>query len=699
MKVDWITDPGVWSYGIAVLAFAGLALRLVVHWQPGGKPAMLLAFALSTALAAVGACAFAVWPTPNVWSAAFTLDLLRSAATLGFLVAFLGVRDSSRGAQRGGAWWITMLCLGAALVVMQWLIGVPAPAGIDSDRVTSPVGFGLALAIAIFGLVLVEQCYRRTPAGSRWHVRPLLVAFAGLLGYDLVLYSDSLLFRVLDADLWAARGIAQAITVPLLVLTLERTRNWSFELSVSRGVLVGSTALAASGAYLLLLAGAGFFLRYMGGSWGRALEAALVFAALMLLAIVSLSGTFRAKIRVFVAKHFFTYRYDYRQEWLKFTNTLTSMTAAQPWVACIQALGDLVESPGGGLWLRNAAGQYRQVARVSLPKIEEIENEAAPFPSFLRRTGWVLEISDVLSHPAKYDHAVVPASIANLSEAWLIVPLQTADDLVGFVVLSTPRVRIEIDWEVRDLLKTAGRQAASYLAYAVATEALLEARKFDAFHRLSTFIVHDLKNLIAQLQLLLSNVERHRENPDFQRDMLSTIEHVVGRMHQLTLQLRPDATGGDRAQPVDVAALAKRVKALRAAGRAGLTLDVAEGFLVWAHEDRLERVLAHLVQNAFDASGLEPDVRVQVARAGDEVLIEVSDRGSGMTAEFIRERLFKPFQTTKDMGMGIGAFECQQYVQQVGGRIEVQSQPNVGTQVCVRLRAVTESRLLEGVEL
>jgi putative PEP-CTERM system histidine kinase len=696
LSSNWITNPGVWSYGVALAAFAGLALRLVVRWQPGGKPAMLLAFVLTTALAAAGACIFAVWSTLITWAAAVTLDLLRSAATLGFLVAFLGVRDSSKGAQRAGAWWIALACIGAALIIVQWLIGVPPPAGLETERFSHPIGFAAALAIAIFGLVLVEQCYRRTPAASRWHVRPLLLGFAGLMAYDLILYSDALLFRALDADLWAARGFAQAITVPLFVLTMDRTHNWSFELSVSRGVLVGSTALAASGAYLMLMAGAGFILRFAGGSWGRALEAALVFAALLLLVMIGLSATFRAKVRVFVAKHFFTYRYDYRQEWLKFTNTLTSMSAAQPWAACIQALGDLVESPGGALWLKNASGQYRQVARVSLPTIEGAESASGPFLSFLKRTGWVLEISDVLLRPTTYDNVVVPASIANLPDAWLIVPLQTADDLVGYVVLNSPRVQIEIDWEVRDLLKTAGRQAASYLAYAMATESLLEARKFDAFHRLSTFVVHDLKNLIAQLQLLLSNVERHRDNPDFQRDMLRTIEHVVDRMHQLTLQLRPDRTGGDRANPVDVAFVAKRVQALRAAGRPGLTVEVADGILAWAHEDRLERVLAHLVQNAFDASGREPEVRLRSERIGDEVLIEVSDHGSGMTAEFMRERLFKPFQSTKDTGMGIGAFECQQYVQQVGGSIDVQSEPSVGTSVRVRLRAVAESPTAEG---
>ena len=171
-------------------------------------------------------------------------------------------------------------------------------------------------------------------------------------------------------------------------------------------------------------------------------------------------------------------------------------------------------------------------------------------------------------------------------------------------------MQVELDWEVLDLLKTAGRQAAGYLAYAQATEALLEAQKFDAFNRMSTFVVHDLKNLIAQLQLLLSNAERHRDNPDFQRDMLKTIEHVVGRMHQLTLQLRPEASARERPQPVDVGAIVRRVQRCGSAGAAGLTVEADAGVLAWAHEDLLERVIAHLVQNGFDAS------RRRAGRAG-----------------------------------------------------------------------------------
>lgn len=683
----WLANPSVWSYGIAILVFAGFSFHVAGRRAAGGRPVFLLATLVLSAAAAAAAVCFAVDPSPELWSAAHVLDSLRIGAALGFMVVFLSPRPGST----SPSWGVpTALMAAAAISIVAVMIGIglPPPGVPELGRWSHLLGFGTSLAVAILGLVLIEQCYRRTPSQSRWHVRPLALAFAAIFGYDVILYSDATLFRVLDENLWAARGVAQAMTVPLFALTFDRTKSWSFDAVLSRGVLAGSTALLASGAYLVMVAAGGFFLRYFGGSWGKALEFALLFAALLLLAMVSVSTTFRAKLRVVVAKNFFAYRYDYRDEWLRFTQTLAAGPAAQARMSCIRALADLVDSSGGALWLSEQGDGYRQLERSAFPRTDEIESADSSLVSFLRRTGWVVDISEWRREPTKYQDLTLPASIESMREAWLIVPLLTGPELIGFVVLASPRIHVEIDWEVLDLLKTAGRQASSYLAYAMATEALLEASKFDAFNRLSTFVVHDLKNLIAQLQLLLSNAERHRSNPDFQRDMMSTIEHVVGKMHRLTLQLRPDASSIDGMRPVDISLIARRVQTLRSKGRANLEFEVAAGLLVQGHEDRLERVLGHLVQNAFDASSDDSSVSVRVTRDADEAVIEVRDKGKGMDSDFVRDQLFKPFQTTKESGTGIGAYESQQYVRQIGGRIEVESAPNQGTCVRVRLRAV-----------
>jgi putative PEP-CTERM system histidine kinase len=356
---------------------------------------------------------------------------------------------------------------------------------------------------------------------------------------------------------------------------------------------------------------------------------------------------------------------------------------------CVLALGELVETSGGALWLRRDGG-YRQVARIALPEITDCEADGSDLPAFLRATGWVIDVSEARRDPEKYRGLHLPQWLQSNPTAWLVVPLLVADGVLGFVVLGRPRVDLKLDWEILDLLKTAARQTAGYLAQQEATEALLEARKFESFNRMSAFVVHDLKNLVAQLQLMLRNAERHHANPEFQRDMLSTVGHVVARMNNLMLQLRSGERPVDRPHAVDLCSVLSRVQGIRAAGHGNLRIDLVDDVYVMGHAERLERVIGHLVQNALEAIDLadvaRSEVRVRVYRQGNSAVIEVADSGVGMSADFIRDRLFKPFSSTKQAGMGIGTYESQQYVQSIGGRIDVESRPGQGTTFLVTLR-------------
>jgi len=200
---------------------------------------------------------------------------------------------------------------------------------------------------------------------------------------------------------------------------------------------------------------------------------------------------------------------------------------------------------------------------------------------------------------------------------------------------------------------------------------------------MSAFVVHDLKNLVAQLSLMLRNAERHSENPEFQRDMLTTVENVVERMNKLMLQLRTGATPVENARPVDLEAVVRRVCAAKATLDPPIELELSTGVTAAGHEDRLEHVIGHLVQNAIDATSKGGSVTVKLHDDGAFALIDVKDTGTGMSSEFIRERLFRPFETTKPAGMGIGVYESAQYVEGLGGRIQVDSEPGRGT--CVRV--------------
>ena len=231
--------------------------------------------------------------------------------------------------------------------------------------------------------------------------------------------------------------------------------------------------------------------------------------------------------------------------------------------------------------------------------------------------------------------------------------------LLGFVVLARSRGRFKLNWEVNDLLKTAGQQAASYLAQLEAAKALLVARQFESFNRMSAFVVHDLKNLVAQLSLLLSNAARHKDDPAFQEDMLETIAHSVDKMSRLLFQLRGDYSL-EPPVPVALDEVLRQAVAARADSKPAPLLDVGEGAAtVVAHRVRLERVIGHLIQNAIEATPAAGSVAVRLLRQNSSAVIEIADTGCGMSEQFVRERLFKPFESTKAAGMGIGTYETR----------------------------------------
>jgi len=534
------------------------------------------------------------------------------------------------------------------------------------------------LGLSIAGLALVEQVYRNTPVAFRWAIKPMCIGLGSAFAFDLYCYSEAFLYGTLDPVISSARGLVHGLTVPFVALSIARTRGWKASLTLSRQFVFHSTAFLTSGLYLLGVAAGGYYLRAFGGDWAEFFQVTFVFGAVLVLVVLFWSGTIRSKIRVWVSKHFFSYRFDYREEWLSFTRALSQPNSdVDIYERSVRALTDLVESPGGGIWLlRN--GRWKQVARWSMPQVSVDEPVDGSLPAFLTQKGWVLDVNEAKLRGAEYNNVALPEWLTALPDAWIVAPLMISEsELFGFVVFMTPRSGAELNWEVLDLLKTAGRQCASFLAQIEANEALLESRKFDAFNRLSAFVVHDLKNLVAQLSLLRKNAERHWR-----------------RMNDMLLQLRSGTTPVEQPRPVELRRALDRVVATKAAQKHRIAVDGASpDITVLGHEDRLERVVGHLVQNALDASVNESMVRIEVSQNRDEVRISVMDSGVGMTPEYVRDKLFRPFQSTKDTGMGIGTFESHQYVTSIGGQMLVDSVPGKGTTITVKLPAARSNRV------
>lgn len=667
------------GFAAAALAYGAFAVRLVLNGylraQAGAPAGWFLAAVAASAAWGVAGAIVAWQPEAMSTLVPASADLVRYAAWFGFLIALLrpGLRETPRGEVRLLPALTIAICAMAALALV-----VPRVA--DDPRIERAALFAW-LALPVVGLLLVEQLFRNIARDGRWGAKPLCLGLALVFGYDIYIHSQAVLFGSFDADAFSIRAGIHTLAVPLLFIASRRLSDWQARLQVSHRLAFYSATLLLGGGYLLFVSAIGYYVRFFGGSWGRALQLAVLFSALLFLALLALSSTARARLRVFVSKNFFAYRFDYREEWLRFTNTLSSSGSPQemgPLV--IRGLADMVESPGGSLWIRNAEGDaFVESARTHRVVDHDREPADSGLVTFMAREGWIVDLAEARTHPERYPGMTLPEWLGDDGGVWAAVPLLVGEQLTGFALLAPPHAGAVLDWEVRDLLKTASRQAAAFLAQLHAAEALLEARKFDAFNRMSAFVVHDLKNIVTQLSLMMKNAKRLHDNPEFQQDMLATVESSLDKMRQLMLQLREGQATSAGAAGVELSPIVERIA--RAAGQRGRVLEIerVERVATRGHPERIERVIGHVVQNAFDATPASGSVRISVSRVSGQVQVAVADTGAGMTREFIDNRLFKPFASTKTDGMGIGSYESFQYVRELGGRIVVDSEPGVGT--------------------
>jgi putative PEP-CTERM system histidine kinase len=662
---------GTVSYAAAAAAFLFLFVLLVTSWRGRLQGILLAAASFGTFAWAAALAYLATYPDTILLSAAI-LEVARNALWFVFLMVLLGYSQKAVKPFQLAAIGIAFCCAVALAAALY-------SGGISSEQ-SSTADILSRLVLAVVGIVLVHNFFRNVDPGQRWGIKYLCLGLGALFVSDFYLYSDALLFRRVNADIWAARGVVNALIVPLLAISVARNPKWSLNISVSRRAVFYSTSVLGAAIYLMVMAAAGYYIRIFGGNWGVVVQITFWFGALLLLFITFFSGTIRARVKVFLSKNFFSYYYDYREEWLRFTRTLSE---GEPGIRMrersIQAIAELVDSPGGALWLTQDTGQFEHVAHWNMPGAKGIVPHDSPLCQFLGKRQWVVDLLDQNAPSDAEDSPEIPDWLRTLPQAWLVVPLIHHEQLLGFVVLVRSKGKMKLNWEVIDLLRTAGRQAASYLAQLEAAKALLVARQFESFNRMSAFVVHDLKNLIAQLSLLLSNAHKHKHKPEFQDDMISTVTNSVEKMERLLFQLRGNYTL-ERPAPVLLHAVLRGIVATRSVLKPAPELMAGEaGMSVVAHDTRLDRVLGHLVQNAIEATPATGRVTVQLLRQNGSAVVEISDTGCGMSEQFIGGRLFKPFESTKATGMGVGTYEAWQYIRELGGRIDVESKEAQGT--------------------
>jgi putative PEP-CTERM system histidine kinase len=412
----------------------------------------------------------------------------------------------------------------------------------------------------------------------------------------------------------------------------------------------------------------------------------LLLAAAIIVAVIATVLAFvpsvRASIRVHLLKLFSRYKYDYRREWLRFIDTLSSAESEQVHNVAVRAVAQIVKSPGGVVWAKPPdEAFYVPVGAwgAEMPAVASV-SENAKLIRFLERRQWIIDLKEFDRHPQRYDDLELSELFKGDSNWWLIVPLLLGDDVFGFIALLKPLVTFKLNFEDHDLLKTVGKQVATHIKQAEIDRRLAEISQFTTYNRLSAYLMHDLSNLIAQHSLVVQNAERFGNNPDFVDDAFKTIAHSVSRMERLVSDLskRPERP---ISRVVDVGHVVGIAVDRSAQRRPSPCLDVAdESLYTTADPEQLATVIEHLIRNAQEATSGAGEVRIGLSAHDGMARIGITDTGSGMTPEFVRERLFRPFDSTKGSeSMGIGAYQAREYIRSIGGQVQVTSEVGVGT--------------------
>ena len=668
------------GYAIAMSVFALLTALLLSRWKNNPNSRLLAIACGGTALwgAVLALQGIGYLRSP------FVTVLIEWVRYLAWLVALVGVLrniDPSRLAERVASRYglIVLLFAGVPYVIYVARSSDPIP-------LIAIVGGGFLLSVLI--LSAAEQIYRNAVVDSRSGLNYFCVSIAAIFVFDFISFVLAIAGAATETEYWAARGFVNAMFALPLGVGVLRTFRFSFDMQLPRQIVFYSFGLSAMAVYVVLTVMGHYYILAYGGSWAEVAGIVFLVAAIGFVALLMVSPSTRARVRVFLMKTFFQYKYDYRKEWLRFISTLSETGLANVPATAIRAVAQIVNSPGGVVWLQERPGEaYLPVGawRCSTPTVPPIDEDASLI-RFLKDRQWVIDLAEMSSEPGRYEDVELEPWFAEGEDWWLIVPLVLNDRLFGFILLLEPRVVPSLNFEDHDLLRTVGRHVATHINQAESDRRLAESSQFGTYNRLSAFLMHDLNNLIAQQSLVVKNAERFRQNPRFVDDAIDTIAHSVSRMKRLMEQLSNRSTPPEDQQTDLRELLSSAVK--RSEPRLPAPeLTVGDTKIpIKADPERLTTVFEHLIRNAQDATPKDGHIAIDVAVLDGAARVYITDTGCGMTPEFVRERLFKPFDSTKgSQSMGIGAYQAREYIRLLGGQVTVTSESGSGTTFELRL--------------
>ena len=666
----------VFAGGLAALCYGGGAIMLALRGRRSWPNRL---FVLATALTSIWACivmagAAGWWPSDDL---EIVTRVARQGGWFAVVIAFL--RQDSHHAKLW-RWFAGIAALGiASEAVFVFSEGLDTGFGI---RISFPL---LAFANSVFGLVLVENLLRNSPVQRIWSLKLMAIGLAALFSYDLLLRIPEILEGKSLGGLTAAEPLAYVVVFPLFIVTAIRNDSLRLQIHSSRNVTFHSATVLFAGILLQGTAAAAYYVRNFGGTPVVVIAIVFGFTTLVGFVVALSSHSIRSTIRAFINENFYSYKYDYRLEWKKFIETLSLDETRTGPERVLRTLTNLLDSPGGILWVqRDGWRQFLPLAHWSLAEtFGPIDADDPILIPFRDPSIQMLELSG--------GEANVRPWIERFPNAWLAIPIRYKERLIAFALLQKSRATRRLDWEDRNLLGLTVLELGAHLVHEHMAQTLADSQQMQEFNKRVTFAVHDLKNTAGQLKLLTVNAERFGSDPNFQVDMLSTLRHATEKLNKLIDKLKA-TSGPDRSlQPTtntltNISELVARVAERPNKAPIHVQLDTREPLTVLIRDpSALENALEHVVANAVEASADQDTVQLSVAKLDDCVKIRVTDKGQGMSEEFIAKELFRPFCSTKKNGMGVGAFQARTILQELGGDLLVSSRLGVGTTVTLVL--------------
>ncbi len=546
--------------------------------------------------------------------------------------------------------------------------------------------FLLFILLNLWSLVLLEQLYRSANLQVRLAIWPMVIALASVAIFDFVLYAQATMVGGIDFDFWFSRGLISLLVVPLLLISTRRIRNGSVRIFVSRHVVFYSSMLMIGGIYLLVMAFAGYVINYMGGEWGSVVSIGFLILSVVVLVALLITESLRRKLKVFIAKNFFANKYEYRDEWLNLIEKIETTNAESYYQMATQIMMSKVDAHGGGVLKKVTDKRFSVQYHENITLGDSFNDQIVQFSLFCQRQGWIIDIEEYRQTPEVYPDLVLDLDLIDTNDIRIVVPIFIGKAFYGMFLLAGKNKVKQLNWEDRDLLFAISKQLGNFVSLHEANDKLAESKQFDAFNRMSAFLVHDLKNVQAQLALISTNAKKHGDNPEFIADVFETVESATERLSKVLSQLRNKQVAQSESQLVDISKVVDAVVEQRNVDLPRVTFHRINDCEMAIDEETFHSVLNHLIQNAQEATKKQGWVKVELTQQENHIVVKITDNGCGMSKSFIHNRLFKAFDTTKgNAGMGIGVFEAKQFIEGIAGILKVESIEGEGTTFIIDL--------------